>query len=93
MKILVTGGAGYIGSVLVPSLLDRGHQVTVLDNFMYKQVPLLECCTNNQLNVVRGDVRDRELVRGLVRQVDAVLPLACLTGAPICDRDPWMVPR
>lgn len=89
MNILVTGGAGYIGSILVPFLLDRGHQVTVLDNFMYKQVSLLDCCHGKDLTVVRGDVRDQELVRDLVRGADAVLPLACLTGAPICDRDPW----
>jgi nucleoside-diphosphate-sugar epimerase len=56
---------------------------------MYKQVPLLDCCASDRLNVVRGDVRDRELVRQLLREADAVLPLACLTGAPICDRDPW----
>jgi nucleoside-diphosphate-sugar epimerase len=89
VNILVTGGAGYIGSLLVPALLDRGHHVTVLDNFMYKQVPLLDYCHREDLQIVRGDVRDRELVRRLLRNSDAVLPLACLTGAPICDRDPW----
>ncbi len=88
MKILITGGAGYIGSVLVPALLERGDHVTVLDNFMYGQASLLDCCANPRLTIVRGDVRDTPLVTRLVAGADAVLPLACLTGAPICARDP-----
>lgn len=89
MKIVVTGGAGYIGSVLVPLLLSEGHQVTVIDNFMYGQTPLLDCCDRPSLTVIRGDVRDPRVVQDAVRGADAVLPLACLTGAPICSRDPW----
>ena len=89
MKILVTGGAGYIGSVLAPLLLSEGHHVTVLDNFMHRQTTLLDCCFDKKLTVVRGDVRDRDLLRKLVSKADVVLPLACLTGAPICARDPW----
>ena len=89
MRILVTGGAGYIGSVLVPSLLDDGHEVTVVDTFMYGQTPLLDCCVNPKLKIVRGDARDTSLISGLVASADAVLPLACLTGAPICANDPW----
>lgn len=88
MNILVTGGAGYIGSVLVPLLLNEGHRVTVLDNFMYQQTPLLDCCVHKCLRIVRGDVRDRRILAELVAGVDAVLPLACLTGAPLCQRDP-----
>ena len=88
MKILVTGGAGYIGSVLVPELLKKGHEVTVIDNFMYNQGSLLDCCYDENLTVIRGDVRDRKLVSKLLKDVDAMFPLACLTGAPICDRDP-----
>jgi nucleoside-diphosphate-sugar epimerase len=88
MRILVTGGAGYIGSMLVPLLLKEGHEVTVLDNFMYQQTPLLDCCWNPQLNVIRGDVRDQRLLASLVGKADAILPLACLTGAPICAREP-----
>lgn len=57
MKILVTGGAGYIGSVLVPELLAKGHEVTVVDNFMYGQQVLLDCCYNEKLSIIRGDVR------------------------------------
>jgi nucleoside-diphosphate-sugar epimerase len=89
VQILVTGGAGYIGSVLVPMLLEDGHAVTVLDNFMYEQASLLDCCQAPNLRIVSGDVRDRRVVDELLRQADVVLPLACLTGAPICARDPW----
>jgi nucleoside-diphosphate-sugar epimerase len=88
MRVLVTGGAGYIGSVLVPALLARGDSVTVLDNFMYGQSSLLDCCTDPNLSIIRGDVRDATLVTRLAAKADAVLPLACLTGAPICARDP-----
>lgn len=88
MKIVVTGGAGYIGSVLVPLLLNEGHSVTVLDSFMYNQSSLLDCCANRRLTIIRGDARDERLLAELVPQADAILPLACLTGAPICARDP-----
>ena len=88
LKILITGGAGYIGSLLVPMLLGEGHEVTVLDNFMFGQTPLLDCCNEPKLDVVRGDVRDRSLVRKLMASADVLIPLACLTGAPLCDRDP-----
>ncbi len=88
MRVLVTGGAGYIGAVLVPHLLDEGHEVTALDNFLYGQAALLDCCHDTRLSIVRGDARDERVVRDLVRKADVILPLACLTGAPICDRDP-----
>jgi nucleoside-diphosphate-sugar epimerase len=89
LRILVTGGAGYIGSVLVPQLLSEGHDVTVVDNFLYDQTPLLDCCHHRALTVIKGDVRDARLRADLVPKADAILPLACLTGAPACDRDPW----
>lgn len=87
--VLVTGGAGYIGSVLVPMLLASGRRVTVLDNFLYHQTSLLDCCHDSKLEIVRGDVRDETLLRRLIESdVDAILPLACLVGAPACDRWP-----
>jgi nucleoside-diphosphate-sugar epimerase len=89
VRILVTGGAGYIGSVLVPLLLNDGHHVTVVDNFMYGQTSLLDCCERRTLAVIRGDVRDARLMKEVVSKVDLVIPLACLTGAPACARDPW----
>jgi len=88
MKILVTGAAGYIGSVLVPVLLKEGHEIIAVDNFMYNQGSLLECCHDKKLTVIRGDVRDKELIPKCLKDVDAIFPLACIVGAPACDRDP-----
>jgi len=88
MKVLVTGGAGYIGSVVVPVLLKEGYSVTVIDNFMYGQTSLLDCCFHEKLNVVRGDVRNESLMRQLLAHHDVILPLACITGAPACDANP-----
>jgi len=88
MRILVTGGAGYLGSVLVPMLLHEGHEVTVLDNFLYDQTSLLDCCHHPRVSIVRGDARDRSLISACLKTTDAIIPLACLTGAPVCDRDP-----
>lgn len=88
MKILVTGGAGYIGSILTPMLLNSGHKVIVLDNFMYNQASLLDCCHNPHLEIIKGDIREQELVRTLVKRSDAIIHLACIVGAPACDKDP-----
>ncbi|MFC1918884.1 NAD-dependent epimerase/dehydratase family protein [Chloroflexota bacterium] len=88
MKILVTGAAGYIGSILVPALLKRGNEVIAIDSFMYNQPSLLDCCNDEKLTIIRGDARDKELVSGCLNGVDAVFPLACLTGAPLCAKDP-----
>ena len=88
MKVVVTGGAGYIGSVLVPSLLREGHKVTVIDSFMYGQSSLLDCCGDENLAIVRGDVRNADLLKKHVAQADVLMPLACLVGAPLCDQKP-----
>ncbi|MDE2490874.1 MAG: NAD(P)-dependent oxidoreductase [Elusimicrobia bacterium] len=86
-EVLVTGGAGYIGSVLTELLLSRGMRVTVLDSFRYGQNSLLNLCADDGLTVVRGDCRDEELMRRLLKGKHAVVPLAALVGAPLCDRD------
>lgn len=86
-RILVTGGAGYIGSVLVPMLLDEGHEVTVIDNFYYNQPTLLDQCLNQRFQIIRGDVRDRELMKRLIEGKDYIIPLAAMVGFPLCKRD------
>lgn len=88
MKILVTGGAGYLGSVLVPILLAERHETIVVDNFMYDQTSLLEWCHHPLLTIVRGDAREKSLIVECLKKSDGVIPLACLTGAPICQRNP-----
>ena len=88
MRILITGGAGYIGSVLVPSLLDRGHDVTVLDTFSRGTTELAHCCRFPSFNPFRGDARDERILDELVPCADIIVPLAALVGAPLCQEDP-----
>jgi len=87
-NILVTGGAGYLGSTLVPDLLEEGHKVTVLDNFMFKQSSLNHCCYHPNFSIVKGDIRQKEIMSGLMKKVDVIIPLAALVGAPLCSLDP-----
>jgi len=87
-SILVTGGAGYLGSVLVPALLAAGHRVTVLDNFMYRQNSLAQVCSDPRFDVVHGDARLKETISPLVAKADCIIPLAALVGAPLCKEDP-----
>lgn len=87
LNILVTGGAGYLGSVMVPELLKLGHKVTVLDTFMFGQSSLAEVCYMDNFDVVRGDARDKSLLKSLTKDKDAIIPLAALVGAPLCSRD------
>jgi nucleoside-diphosphate-sugar epimerase len=88
-RILVTGGAGYIGSVLVPKLLSEGYPVTVVDNFMYGQTSLAGVSREKNLELVFGDVRDQSLMKSLLSKSDVVIPLAAIVGAPACDKDPF----
>lgn len=87
-SILVTGGAGYLGSTLVPDLLAEGHRVTVLDNFMYGQASLNQVCNHPNFSVVAGDIRVEHTMASLVKKADVIIPLAALVGAPLCDKDP-----
>ena len=87
-SVLVTGGAGYIGSILVPALLEEGFKVTVLDNFMFKQNSLAASCASPNFDIVRGDARDGQLLGKLVSEADIIIPLAALVGAPLCGMDP-----
>ena len=86
MRCLITGGAGYLGSVLVPALLADGNEVTVIDNFMYGQTPLNVLCSNPNFRVINGDARDRRVIE-IVKGYDVFIPLAALVGAPLCDRN------
>jgi len=86
-SILVTGGAGYLGSTLAPGLLAEGFRVTVLDNFRFGQASLNQLCADPNFEVRRGDARDPEVLKPLLRDADVVIPLAALVGAPLCDND------
>jgi nucleoside-diphosphate-sugar epimerase len=88
MNILITGGAGYIGSILTPRLLSLGYSVTVLDNFLFHQSSLSECCQYDDFEIIRGDSRDEVLVKNLLAKADLIIPLAALVGAPMCSLDP-----
>ena len=86
-KILVTGGAGYIGSVLIPKLLLEGYEVTCVDNLMYEPTSLMMATTNKNFKLIVGDARDKELMKPLIEKNDVIIPLACMTGAPLCNKD------
>lgn len=87
MKILVTGGAGYLGSIIVPTLLAQGHEVTVVDNFYFGQNSLLDCCHYDTFKVVRGDAREESVIKPLLAKADVIIPLAALVGVPLCNTD------
>ena len=90
MHVLITGGAGYLGSILSEHLLARGYKVTVLDNLMYGEQSLFHLCANPDFDFVFGDARNEQLVASLVAKVDVIIPLAAIVGAPCCDLDPLM---
>jgi len=87
-KILITGGAGYIGSVLTEKLLKKNYEVTVIDNFLYKQSSLNHLCQYKNLNIIKMDVRNSEEIKKIQNKNDIIIPLAALVGAPICAQDP-----
>src|SRR5690348_10924509 len=91
-RVLVTGGLGYLGSILCEHLLDAGYTVTVLDNLMYGagEQGLYHLCANPAFDFVKGDVRDQSLMPGVIRDADVIIHLAAVVGAAACDRDPTL---
>ncbi|MCF6178567.1 MAG: NAD(P)-dependent oxidoreductase [Geopsychrobacter sp.] len=88
LKILVTGGAGYLGSVLTSHLLNQGARVTVLDSLLFRQASLLECCANLKFDFIKGDICDEALMAKLLPQFDVIVMLAAIVGAPACKINP-----
>jgi len=86
-NVLITGGAGYLGSVLAPTLLQEGFGVTVLDNFFFGQNSLMDCCGHDRFRVIRGDVRNERVLKEALASQDIIIPLAALVGAPLCNLD------
>ena len=87
IKILVTGGAGYLGSVFVPGLLHEGFHVTVLEKFLFGQNSLMDACPFEKFHLIRGDCRDERTLRDALQGQDVIIPLAALVGAPLCNLD------
>jgi len=88
MKILITGGAGYLGSVITQKMLECGYEVIVLDKLIFNQVSLLSHTGNPNFKFVYGDVRNTDLLKILVNECDIIIPLAAIVGFPACDADP-----
>jgi nucleoside-diphosphate-sugar epimerase len=88
MRILVTGGAGYVGALLVPLLLRREYTVTILDNFMWGIKPILHFASDPNLTIISGDIRNSETARAAVSRAEAVVHLASIVGYPACAADP-----
>jgi len=87
-KVLITGGAGYIGCVLAEHLLEKGYHVTVLDNLYYGQNTLVPLAKHEGFEFVFGDVRNEDLLRELIPKFDVLIPLAAIVGAPACKHKP-----
>jgi len=87
MKVLITGGAGYIGSVLTICLLRKDYNVTVIDNLYYNQDSLLPACHYSKFDFIKGDARDDALISKILPSFDFIIPLACLVGAPLCEKN------
>ncbi len=88
MRVLVTGGAGYVGSTLVPLLLNAGHEVRVLDSLCHGSQSLFGVWAHPGFAFHRGDVRDSVAVRQALEGIEAVVHLAAIVGDPACARDP-----
>tara|TARA_X000000950_G_scaffold289404_1_gene412945 strand:- start:11262 stop:12194 length:933 start_codon:yes stop_codon:yes gene_type:complete len=86
MNVLITGGAGYLGSVLAKKLLEKKYNVTVFDNFFYNQKSLSDICHYKNFDVVNEDVRDIQVFKSYIKKNDIIIPLAALVGAPICQK-------
>lgn len=86
-KVLITGGAGYLGSVITPTLLSEGHEVCVLETFAFRQNSLAECCADPKFSVIRGDCRDEPTLKRAMASCDWLIPLAAIVGAPACKMD------
>ena len=84
-KVLITGGAGYLGSVLAEVLLNKGYNVTVYDSLMYKQTSLLHLCNETRFNFIKGDVTNKKQLLPQIINNDIIIPLAAIVGAPACD--------
>jgi nucleoside-diphosphate-sugar epimerase len=89
-KILVTGAAGYLGSTLCGRLLEAGYGVVALDNLFYGECSLFHYCADSDFQFVHGDARDKSLLKSLLKDVEAVIPLAAMVGVGACKRDPAM---
>jgi nucleoside-diphosphate-sugar epimerase len=87
-RVLVTGGAGYLGSVLCERLLDAEYHVSVVDSLVYHQNSQFHLCHNQRFEFVHGDVRNEGLMQKSIAKADVLIPLAAIVGAPACDRDP-----
>lgn len=90
LRILITGGAGYIGSVLTPFLLQKGFSVTVIDNLYYKQNSLLHCFSYPNFRFIQGDACNEQLLQQEIKKADVIIPLAAIVGASACDRSPLL---
>lgn len=88
--VLITGGAGYIGSILTEHLLRRGDKVTAVDTLMYGDHCLFQFCENPNYEFIRGDARDERIMKDLVPKADVIIPLAAIVGAPACAADPYL---
>jgi nucleoside-diphosphate-sugar epimerase len=88
MKILITGGAGYLGSVITGFMLNKGHHVTVLDKLLFNQTSLLQYTSNSNFKFIYGDVRNLTELERLCNENDVIIPLAAIVGFPACAQDP-----